>query len=75
MGGKMTITDTIPATREHLESISDRGYHYSEAAWLIETIKSASLTQWTEQAQLLALKQERDRTKLAIQSSSPAGCE
>jgi hypothetical protein len=66
MGGKMTITDTIPSSRGHLESMSDRGYHYDQAARLIETIKSESLAQWTDQAQLLALKQERERTKLEI---------
>ena len=73
MGGKMTITDTIPATQGHLESISDRGYHYGQAARLIETIKSESLAQWADQAQLLALKQERERTKLGILVSGSQG--
>ena len=69
----MTITDTIPATRGHREPMSDPGYHYDEAARLIETIKSESLAQWTDQAQLLALKQERERTKLEILVSGSQG--
>ena len=63
----------IPNTLDPVQDISASRHHYQEASLLVETIKSTSLVQWTDQAQLLALKQERERTRLDILVSGPEG--